>query len=133
MKRAQIALITASLAASITVPGHLDARPRARKALKVAGIPLPPGSRKVPGGSVVAGPGFKKSVVFFERYLRRNNLPHKQVPTTSARGVLFSRFLSESKDSTWSAIQIYQVAGVTSIFIVPALEASPPDEKPSRP
>ena len=87
----------------------------------VAGIPLPPRARIQEDGTYRAAQSYRKTVVYFERYLRRQGISHKRVPTYQVRGVQVTRFLSEKSGSTWLAINVYKIRGMTHVFVVPRL------------
>jgi hypothetical protein len=91
-----------------------------------AGVPLPPRSRAVdgPGGLVASGQGFRQTVDFYERFLKRRGLAHEQVPVYRHRGVDVARFLSRQRGSRWRAIHVFRHTGQTFIAVVP----EPPSE-----
>jgi hypothetical protein len=91
----------------------------AKSKASVAGIPLPPRARIQDDGTYRAAQSYRKTVVYFERYLRRQGIFHKRVPTYQVRGVLGARFLSDSPRSQWLAIHVYRIRGMTHVFIVP--------------
>jgi hypothetical protein len=91
----------------------------ARSKATVAGIPLPPRARIQDDGTYKAAQSYRKTVVYFERYLKRQGIPHERVPTYQVRGVQVSRILSSSPRSQWLAIHVYRIRGRTHLYIVP--------------
>jgi hypothetical protein len=93
----------------------------AKSKASVAGIPLPPRARIQEDGTYRAAQSYRKTVVFFERYLRRQGIANERIPTYKVRGVQVTRILSSSPRSQWLAIHVYKIRGVTRLFIVPRL------------
>ena len=119
MPRIGIALLaTLALCSSAQILGPLPSAHAGNKA-SVAGIPLPPRARIQGDGTYRPAQSYRKTVVYFERYLRRQGIPHKRVPTYQVRGVQVSRILSSSARSLWLAIHVYRIRGMTHLYIVP--------------
>lgn len=85
----------------------------------VAGIPLPPRARLHDDGTYRVAQSYRKTVVYFERYLKRRGILHKRVPTYEVGGVQVTRFLSAVAKSPWLAIHVYRIRGTTHLFVVP--------------
>ncbi len=105
--------------------GHPEAA-AARSKASIAGIPLPPRARIQDGGTFRAAQSYRKTVVFFERYLRRQGIPHDRIATYKVRGVQVTRILSTSARSQWLAIHVFKIRGMTHVFIVPRAKAAAP-------
>lgn len=95
----------------------------------VAGIPLPPRARIQDDNTYRSAQSYRKTVVYFERYLKRQGIPHKRVPTYQVRGVQVSRILSDSAQSQWLAIHVYRIRGRTHLYIVPRPAKAEADSK----
>lgn len=133
MPRNWIALLAVlSLCTSAQILGPIPIA-RAGSKASVAGIPLPPRARIQADGTYRAAQSYRKTVVYFERYLKRQGIPHERVPTYQVRGVQVSRMLSSSPRSAWLAIHIYRIRGVSHLYIVPreAKATAPRPEKNS--
>ena len=89
-----------------------------------APVKLPPGSRAVDGGASRSGRSFKDTVEFYGRLLARNGWGHEAIGPYRRRGVLVARFVSTGR-TAWSAIHIWNRAGQTFIFVVPAASPGP--------
>lgn len=119
MPRLWIALLTCvSLIMGAPAAGRTPALAAKSKA-SVAGIPLPPRARIQEDGTYRAAQSYRKTVVYFERYLRRQGIAHERVPTYEVRGVQVTRFLSSSPRSQWLAIHVFKIRGMTRLFVVP--------------
>jgi hypothetical protein len=90
-------------------------------------IPLPRGSRVAAAGEAVfvSPQGFRRTVDFYERFLKQRGLPHTAVPVYRYRGVTIARFLSTAPASTWLAIHVFHHEGRTLIFVVPRAPLDP--------
>lgn len=108
--------------------GHPEARAGKSKAT-VAGIPLPPRARIQEDGTYRAAQSYRKTVVYFERYLRRQGIANERIPTYKVRGVQVTRILSRSPVSQWLAIHVYKIRGMTHVFIVPRAKGTEPASK----
>ncbi len=106
---------------------------QARPATKAVGLALPAGSKVDASGRYRSALGFKKTVVYFERYLRSRKQNYQELPSLEVRGVLLRRFLSQDAKSEWLAVHVYQLSGVTWIYVVPRASAPEPSEKPTTP
>ncbi len=128
-------LITRLLAISLCLAGltlgGAGALPSAHAKTKasIAGIPLPPRARIRDDGTYRAAQSYRKTVVYFERYLRRQGIAHDRLPTYQVRGVQVTRILSAAPKSPWLAIHVYRIRGMTHVFIVPRAKETEPDSK----
>jgi hypothetical protein len=129
MPRLWIALLTTvSLSMGATTATRTPAQAAKSKA-SVAGLPLPPRARIQEDGTYRAARGYRKTVVYFERYLRRQGIAHERLPTYQVRGVQVTRFLSSSPRSQWLAIHVFKIRGTTHLFVVPRLAKTESDSK----
>lgn len=87
-------------------------------AVEVHGVPLPRGSRSVEPNLFESGRGFRKTVDFYKRWLKRQGLSHEEVPVYRYRGVVIARFVSKHATTEWKAIHVFRRAGRTRIFVV---------------
>jgi hypothetical protein len=105
------------LALAIAMPSPLAAgsSPRADK----LGLEVPRGS-KVTGDQLWSSAlGFRKTVEFYERLLKRKSLAHEAVPVYRYRGVTVARFISTADGARWRAIHVFHRRGATRIYLVP--------------
>jgi len=109
--RIWIALLAASLC--------IGSPALANKKRQVAGIPLPKRARLHADNTYRVPQSYRKTVVYFERYLRRQGILHKRIPTYEVGGVQVTRLLSTAAKSQWLAIHIYRIRGITHVFVVP--------------
>lgn len=82
-------------------------------------VPLPPGARRQTEGAHEARRSFRRTVDYYQRWLRRTGVAHEAVPVYQARGVLVARFLSRAPSSRWEALHVFRRAGRTWIAVVP--------------
>ncbi len=94
--------------------------PAEAKRKDVHGLPLPPGSRSLENNLFESGRGFRKTVDYYKKLLKRRGLAHEAVPIYRYRGTVVARFLAKERGSRWQALHIYKSQGRTRIFIVPA-------------
>lgn len=87
-------------------------------AATVHGVPLPRGSRSVEPSLFESGRGFRKTVDFYKRWLKKQGLSHDAIPVYRYRGVVVARFVSRHKTTEWKAIHVFRRVGRTRIFIV---------------
>ena len=118
------AVVVALLAVALCVPATV-----AGKRSDVHGLPLPRGSRSGDTNLVESRRGFRKTVDFYKRILRRRGLLHQAIPVYRHRGTVVARFLAEDKASRWRALHVFKTGGRTRIFIVPA---TPLTDRPER-
>lgn len=83
------------------------------------GVPFPRGTQLV-DGERRSGRGFRQTVRYYSRFIRRRGIAAERVPTYQHRGVTVSRILSKSDRAPFAAIHIYRHRGVTWIYVVPA-------------
>ena len=118
---------TACLLAALTLAlaGAAQARPKRAKAQH--GVPFPPGSRILEDGIVQSSRGFRKTVRYYQKYLKRAGIPHRAVPVYRRGDTTVARFLA-TKPGPWLAIHIYMQRGRTRITIVatPAPQSGQP-------
>jgi hypothetical protein len=102
---------------------------------KVAGVPLPRGSRSLDDAGLLhsSGRGFRKTVRHFERFLHRAGIDHKAIPVYSYRGTAVARFLSRQQTTAWSAIHVFRTRGHTRIYVVPKPPLTSPPPKGKEP
>jgi hypothetical protein len=87
-------------------------------------LALPRGSRPGEGGVHRSGRSFRDTVEHFDRLLARRGIAHQRVGPYRRRGVLVARFLVSSGRPV-RAVHVWQQAGQTLIFLVPAAPSSP--------
>lgn len=90
-------------------PGFVAADPALR---------LPPGSRSNAQGEIVSGRGLRDTTDFLTRELERRGIATERIGPYAARGVELTRFLSQSSSTSWLAIHVLRMAGMTKIFFV---------------
>lgn len=83
------------------------------------GLDVPRGSKVIGDQLWSSALGFRKTVQFYERLLKRKGLEHEAVPIYGYRGVVVARFLATAADSSWRAIHVFQRRGVTRVYLVP--------------
>lgn len=106
-------LVLAALALLVSAPA-------AAKRKDVHGLPLPRGSRSLENNLFESSRGFRKTVDYYKRLLKRRGLLHEAVPVYGYRGTVVARFIAREKGSRWKALHVYKSRGRTRIFIVPA-------------
>jgi len=94
-------------------------------------LPVPSGTRRDPATPDlhVSSLGFRPSVDYYARELRRRGLAHQRIGPYQVRGVDVTRFVSADPASRWLAVHVYRQDGKTWIFLVkrPALAPVPLD------
>jgi hypothetical protein len=83
------------------------------------GVPLPARSRHIKDGLYESSLGFRKTVDFYDRWLRRQGISHAAIPVYRYRGVTVARFLSRQPTARWHAIHVFQQRGRTRVAVVP--------------
>jgi hypothetical protein len=94
-------------------PGHVHAGP-----LQVLDVPMPPRSRLAGDGVFISGRGFRPTVDFYKRFLKRSGMAHEEVAVYRYRGVEVARFLSRQGGTRWAAIQVWRHGGRVMIYVV---------------
>lgn len=94
-------------------------RPVPGGAALIFDVPLPPGSRSQGEHLFTSGRGFRATVDFYKRFLKRRGLAHEEVPVYRYRGTTVARFLSRQPGTRWAAIHVFHSEARTTIFIVP--------------
>jgi hypothetical protein len=92
-------------------------------AATVHDVPLPRGSRSIGDNHFASSRGFRKTVEFYQRFLKRGAKDHRAVPVYRIRGVTVARCISKMKGSKWLAIHVFLIRGKTQIYVVPAAKA----------
>jgi len=115
------------LALPLALAALVAAGSRPAAARELHGVPLPAGTRALDDGSQESGLGFRKTVDFYERFLKRTGLAHQQLPATRHRGVVVVRFLARAP-APWRAIHVFWTHGHTRIYVVPASPLTPPTD-----
>lgn len=82
-------------------------------------VPLPPRARRATDGAHEARQSFRRTVEYYQRWLRRSAVAHEAVPVYQVRGVLVARFLSRTPTTGWQAVHVFHRAGRTWIAVVP--------------
>jgi hypothetical protein len=101
------------------------ALPATAAARDLHGVPLPSGTRALPGGDQSSGLNFRKTVDFYRRFLKRAGTAHEEARPYRHRSVVVARFISKSPTTPWAAIHVFQTRGQTRIYVVP-LDPNPP-------
>lgn len=83
------------------------------------GLEVPRGSKVIGDQLWSSALGFRKTVGFYERLLKRKGLAHEAVPIYRYRGVTVARFISTASGGRWSAIHVFHLRGATRIYLVP--------------
>jgi len=100
-------------------------------AADVAGAPLPKRARALEDGRYASPLGFRDTVDWYRKELRRRGINVTLDGPTRFRDVVYLRVLPTDAASTWSAVHIVLADGRTTIYILAASEAgasSPPLE-----
>ena len=110
--------IACAVAVFAALPAPANARPRG----EVHGLALPPGTRvdQSERDRYISSRTFRRTVDWYQRHLRRRGLNHHLEPIYRYRGTVVARIHSREPSATWSALHIYQSAGKTYIYVVPA-------------
>jgi hypothetical protein len=88
-------------------------------AADVHGVPLPARSRPIGETLHESSLGFRKTVDFYQRWLRRQGIDHERIPVYRYRGVSVARFLAREQSARWRAIHVFHHRGRTRIAIIP--------------
>jgi hypothetical protein len=110
----------AAFAAACAIVALTCAGAHAAKRRDVHGLPLPGGTRSISENLFESGQGFRKTVDYYERLLKKRGLAHEAIPVYGYRGVVVARFLAKERGSKWRALHIFRAEGRTKIFIVPS-------------
>lgn len=101
--------------ATMCVPVSTSAEPDVR---------LPPGTRTDGPGRLVSGRGLRDTSDFLARELERRGIAVQRVGPYGIRGVLLTRFVSQTPATTWLAIHVLRSSGKTLIFFVPRAKSA---------
>ncbi|MBC8070629.1 MAG: hypothetical protein IAG13_20015 [Deltaproteobacteria bacterium] len=85
---------------------------------------LPRGTRTDAQGQRISGRGIRETSDFLARELARRGISVEQVGPYGARGVVLTRFLSQTASTSWLAVHVLQSGGKTMIFFVPRAKSS---------
>jgi hypothetical protein len=120
-QRLGIAVI--AVAFTVGIAAHVDTVAAATK----HGVPLPSGSKvqKSDADLYKSGRGFRKTVRFYKKFLKRRGLLHDEIPVYEYRGTTVARFVSRQRGADWSAIHVFKRRGQTMIYVVPAAPDDP--------
>jgi hypothetical protein len=119
-----LALVLVS-AASGALFGTVGPFVRAAYAADVAGAPLPARARALDDGRFASPLGFRDTVDWYRKELRRRGTNATFVGPVRFRDVTLVRILpaAEGARSSWSAVHIVLADGRTTIYILAASEA----------
>ena len=92
-------------------------------AADVAGAPLPARSRVLDDGRFASPLGFRDTVDWYRKELRRRGTNATFVGPVRFRDVTFVRVLPTGPRSPWAAVHIVLADGRTTIYILAASEA----------
>ena len=118
--------MTILLALALVSAASLAVVPRAADAADVAGAPLPARSRVMDDGRFASPLGFRDTVDWYRKELKRRGTNATFVGPVRFRDVTFVRILPAPADgarSGWSAVHIVLADGRTTIYILAASEA----------
>ena len=90
----------------------------------IHGVALPGGSRRIDSNLYRSSLGFRKTVRFYKRFLRRRD--HDEVPVYRYRGTTVARFLSRDSQSRWLAIHVFKYREHTQIYVIPRKRSQRP-------
>jgi hypothetical protein len=93
------------------------------EAADVAGAPLPARSRPLDDGRFASSLGFRDTVDWYRKELRRRGTNATFVGPVRFRDVTFVRVLPTDAHSSWAAVHIVLADGRTTIYILAASEA----------
>ncbi|HWO21277.1 MAG TPA: hypothetical protein VNO30_21055 [Kofleriaceae bacterium] len=96
----------------------VPAAPSAPPAATPPDVRLPPGTRVDAQGVLVSGLGLRETTDFLARDLAARGISARQIGPYRVRGVELTRFLSETKTTSWLAVHVLRTAGKTLIFFV---------------
>lgn len=88
-----------------------------------AGAPLPPRARPLDDGRYVSPLGFRDTVDWYTKELRRRGAHVDLAGPVRFRDVTYVRILPRDVGSSWSAVHIVLADGRTTIYILAASEA----------
>jgi len=92
----------------------------------VHGVSIPRRAKRL-GDSHFRSPlGFRKTVRYYQRLLKRRASPHTEVPVYRYRGVTVARFVSKAAGGSWRAIHVFLANGITQVYVVPRAASPPP-------
>jgi hypothetical protein len=93
------------------------------RAADVAGAPLPPRARVLDDGRFASPLGFRATVAWYRKELKRRGANATFVGPVRFRDVTFVRVLPVDPRSPWAAVHIVLADGRTTIYILAASEA----------
>jgi hypothetical protein len=98
-------------------------------AADVAGAPLPKRARKLDDGRYASPMGFRDTVEWYRKELRRRGESAELVGPVRYRDVVFVRVLAGRPGGAWQAVHIVLADGRTTIYILAASNAAAPSPK----
>jgi hypothetical protein len=121
------ALVAAAAAVAVAITIAAAAAPSLAAAAPGASSPavvppdlrLPPGTRADAQGVLVSGLGLRETTDFLARDLAARGIVARQIGPYRVRGVELTRFLSETRSTSWLAVHVLRTGGKTLIFFVP--------------
>jgi hypothetical protein len=87
-------------------------------------VRLPPGTRSDAHGQLISGRGIRETGDFLAHELARRGIAVEQIGPSGARGVVLTRFISQTPATPWLALHVLRVSGKTMIFFVPRAKSA---------
>lgn len=112
-------LVTIGLALVLVSATHMTSI----NAADVAGAPVPGRARALEDGRLASPLGFRDTVDWYRKELRRRGTNATFVGPVRFRDVTFVRVLPTGAHSSWAAVHIVLADGRTTIYILAASEA----------
>jgi hypothetical protein len=85
--------------------------------------PLPRRAKPQPDGRYLSPLGFRDTVEWYRKELRRGGIQAEVTPPIRSRDVVYVRILAKDTGLPWSAVHIVLAEGRTTIYIVATFSA----------